>query len=1157
MSMASSARASSRGFPHHIGQIEFAVDVADDLPQIGTPDRLALAIRQELLATVDQVLDDAGVDTIAVTIGDITLELGHFDAPVDWDAVRAALYAQLQSAISPYLPHVTPQTPAIGHHGSPHFMHLTVVTLKALARARGLPVSGSKANLADRITQYQSGQWRLVPTALAQIKTAGDVRRMITGTDTHDTEILRAALRGWADDDIKIAIQQIGYNNFSPRIGTGPYAENLLECLTHDANAPAPKAAPTPNVAAPQKYTPELPDAKTAHAICHDHPDVAPIFSLFVAADHLSAYISSLLPQKTGPLADAIAQLAQNVPAQRAVLAALYAGQPIDIAAARVATTLPLQQSQAALAEIFMQMGDDPYTATHATLNLNQMPAAAPPAMFRTSRRLTSSDEKPDKLQGGQSAPRASSDSRDPDVLGPDLHRQTKTNAAIVAADGKTKIDQPTANFNPRAPEQQLAVYSGSHSDTPDASLNTPASVAVQSANPSSDISPDAPGHQDERTAPPTIRLTRAAATLSPTDQGVRDINNSKSGEPETHPHLLSAPGSYPQTEGRIETTPLTSRHDHAIAAQAGRIPDGSVKPSNTYHGAAQNDDVRSRRIETSDRASTTAAPHVITHATPQPRDTRAHTDVSDSPAIDSDRTDALAQANELNTPPLMSEPTGNDGREKGVTPVDLTKGSDHDASQGLNDRVDPLNRTADLAKASLHGPDHANDTTTADLPRSTPGASKAVTASLPKFADRFPPDPSQETTTAATTQINRTSPNASPNEMPRSGQLSSDATPQMHADPDASQVSKGAFTSHRQRRPIAHDAAASGSDSSTTPSAHVAPPSEPKLTPRLNLDAPESGMSDGLPGISATPTQRLRALFDKAFGDESDAFFAQIRLIFSALAPAVGGASGDSAIFWAALMAAVQTKKPTHDLSQAVQDFATALIPDARKRGIAIRGAIARLGYPAVASAQMRQDAQHLLTRMMQPADGTSAALQAKPSTLASANRLQTVHAGLVLFHPYIKMLFERLEIARDKNSILEDDLPLAAAALHRLALGDAASVQPTDPLHKCLMGLAQDTPSVTPAPLPDAQAALIDGLVQSVIAQWGRLGSTSADGLRAAFVLRGGLLDLSDPQNAHLTVNKGPFDMLLDGLPWALTMVALPWMPAPLMIDWRGSND
>ena len=33
--------------------------------------------------------------------------------------------------------------------------------------------------------------------------------------------------------------------------------------------------------------------------------------------------------------------------------------------------------------------------------------------------------------------------------------------------------------------------------------------------------------------------------------------------------------------------------------------------------------------------------------------------------------------------------------------------------------------------------------------------------------------------------------------------------------------------------------------------------------------------------------------------------------------------------------------------------------------------------------------------------------------------------------------------------------------------------------------------------------------------------------------------------------------FDMLLDGLPWALTMVALPWMPAPLMIDWRGSND
>ena len=1233
MSMASSAHPASRGFPHHIGQIEFAVDVAHDLPQIGTPDRLALAIRQELLATVDQALDDAGVDMIAVTIGDIALELGHFDAPIDWDAVRAVLYAQLQSAISPYLPQVTPETPVIQRHDSPQFSHLTVVTLKALARARGLSVSGRKAELADRITQYQAGQWQVSPAALVDIKTAGDVRRMLTGTDTHDTKILRAALRGWADDDIKIAIQKIGNIDFSRDIGAGPYSERLLECLTHDATTPVPKTDPAPNVAAPQKYEPALPDAKMARAICHDHPDVAPIFSLFVPDDHLSAYISTLLPHKTGPLADAIAQLAQHSPAQRAVLTALYTGQPIDIAAARAATTLPLHQSQAALAERFMQMGDDPYTAAHATLTLNQTPAAAPPPVFRRSRSLKSSVETPAGLQDGKSVPRAISKSRDPDVFGPDLHGPTKTDGATVLQGAKARIDEPAADFKSRGPVPQAAVYPGSHDDTPIAATHTLAALSAQPKTPSSDISPDAPTIENARTAPSPVRPSRQSATLSPADQEVRDkiVRQSVKSEPKHRvgsvadapatvlPKTLQGNEQYPQavprsptqTDGYVETAPLTSSHDQRIAAQTadGNTPVGDVKPAIKDLSDAPNDDGRSR---------TFAARPVMTNdifLSPNPHD------VSDTPVIDGDRADALAETDELATPQLNSGSIGNDDRENSIAPVtqdptsavaNLAKGSDQDIDEGphgtsqppkafkradhrsdapdhdgffarsaanlessavksrnrdpgsrvsiSNYMPDPPRRAADFAatpQMPVQGPDHANDTTTDDLPRKTPAASATVTASLPASADTFPPNLSQVTTTAATAQSSIASQNAIASKVSRSGQLSSETTAQLQSDADASQVTKGKVTSHSQHRPIAHHASPGVSNSSPAPSAHDALSGETKLTPRLNLVSPESDGRAGSPAIIATPAERLRALFDQAFGDESDASFAQIRLIFSALAPAVGGASADSAVFWAALMAAVHTNKPTHDLPQAVHDFATALIPDARKRGIAIRGAIARLGYPAVASAQMRQDAQQLLARMMQPADGTPAALQAKPSTVANANRLQTIHAGLVLFHPYIKMLFERLEIARDKNGILEDDLPLAAAALHRLALGDAAPVQPTDPLHKCLMGLAQDAPSVAPAPLPDAQAALIDGLVQSVIAQWGRLGSTSADGLRAAFVLRGGILDLSDPQNAHLTVNKGPFDMLLDGLPWALTMVALPWMPAPLMIDWRGSND
>jgi hypothetical protein len=91
---------------------------------------------------------------------------------------------------------------------------------------------------------------------------------------------------------------------------------------------------------------------------------------------------------------------------------------------------------------------------------------------------------------------------------------------------------------------------------------------------------------------------------------------------------------------------------------------------------------------------------------------------------------------------------------------------------------------------------------------------------------------------------------------------------------------------------------------------------------------------------------------------------------------------------------------------------------------------------------------------------------------------------------------------------------------------------------------------------PLDRAGTDLIDSLIQSVISQWGRLGNTSADGLRAAFVQRGGVLQFDGETQHILTVNRGPYDMLLDALPWSINMVTLPWMPLPLMVDWRGAR-
>jgi hypothetical protein len=287
--------------------------------------------------------------------------------------------------------------------------------------------------------------------------------------------------------------------------------------------------------------------------------------------------------------------------------------------------------------------------------------------------------------------------------------------------------------------------------------------------------------------------------------------------------------------------------------------------------------------------------------------------------------------------------------------------------------------------------------------------------------------------------------------------------------------------------------------------------------------------------------------------GHPGPALLSAMELIFSALRPALPASTPENVLFWGHFTETILSAPDTQRTTIA-QDFIKRLIPDAQKRDIALRGTIARLNYPAVASAEARAEARALLETMLHPAQ--SIAARSTPPDVAGAPRLTTQNAGLVLFHPYIAMLFERLEIQHSQTQIIAEHLPIALAALNHLAQGNTQHAVAGDPLSHCLLGRSDDAQIISAQNLPPAGEALIDGLVQSVIAQWGRLGNTSADGLRSAFIQRGGILDLTD-EEPKLTVNKGAYDMLLDGLPWSFNVIALPWMPAPLHVDWRSRDD
>lgn len=165
----------------------------------------------------------------------------------------------------------------------------------------------------------------------------------------------------------------------------------------------------------------------------------------------------------------------------------------------------------------------------------------------------------------------------------------------------------------------------------------------------------------------------------------------------------------------------------------------------------------------------------------------------------------------------------------------------------------------------------------------------------------------------------------------------------------------------------------------------------------------------------------------------------------------------------------------------------------------------------------------------------------------------LTVPHGGLILLHPFLPRFFAATRvIAEGSKTPAPTELPRAIALLHHLAVGPDA--EPCDfelPFIRVLLGLAPDAANSAGHTLSAADLAEAESLLQSVIAHWSALKSTSIAGLRQSFLQRAGLLhDTEDGWRLHL--ERGPFDVLLDRLPWALGTVKLPWMPRAIHTEW-----
>lgn len=159
--------------------------------------------------------------------------------------------------------------------------------------------------------------------------------------------------------------------------------------------------------------------------------------------------------------------------------------------------------------------------------------------------------------------------------------------------------------------------------------------------------------------------------------------------------------------------------------------------------------------------------------------------------------------------------------------------------------------------------------------------------------------------------------------------------------------------------------------------------------------------------------------------------------------------------------------------------------------------------------------------------------------------------NSGLAILWPFLTNFLARLSLVEERKFIDENARMRAVALLQYVTTGEPEFPEYLLPLNKVLCGMEVTTVFDPGLPLTEAEVEACDELLTAVIANAPILRDMSADGFRRTFMQRQGVLRTRDGAWL-LQVERETFDLVLDRFPWGWEWIKLPWMEAPLRVEW-----
>lgn len=159
--------------------------------------------------------------------------------------------------------------------------------------------------------------------------------------------------------------------------------------------------------------------------------------------------------------------------------------------------------------------------------------------------------------------------------------------------------------------------------------------------------------------------------------------------------------------------------------------------------------------------------------------------------------------------------------------------------------------------------------------------------------------------------------------------------------------------------------------------------------------------------------------------------------------------------------------------------------------------------------------------------------------------------NAGLVILAPFLPRYFSKLNMLED--GIFKD----AEAAMRGVLLLEYLVSGRTEvPEHelvfnKVLCGVEIAQPVLGFIELSEAEETISQQILEAVLGNWDKMSNSTVENLRGSFLMRGGLL-LEKEEHWSLTVESVAYDILLNYLPWTISVTNLPWVTKRIETEW-----